>query len=329
MEFIHHYDPIYKTYISSSPFQKIKGTYLPPYSTLQKPPECKPDEIARFNETIQSWEKIKDSKNHIQYELCFATYEFNKTHQINDIPILFKIDNPNNGGDEFFQHIIPFLDPLIKLYRYTSRDSIAFKFANRIYFLNNKICELYTLHETILTNPPFFLSQLACLDFEICEIIHGIKRVLDIITISAYLDSIKLPTFLDIDNNIRCDGIKFLLTNENREEKIETLEKTFFNHYEDLYRTLNDIHNAYKHDILCESMSLRIFTEPCVNIARFQKQNKNLKNIRHYSIELRKIVFACNDLLNLIFKKENTDNAPKFTLIRKQPSQQINTDNDS
>lgn len=317
MEFVYHYDPVHKTYTSSSPFQKLEGVYPPPYSTLQKPPECKSDEIAIFNETIQSWEKIKDTKNYVQHELCLATYEFNKTHQINEIPTLFKIANPNSGGDDFFQYIIPFLDPLIKLYRYTSRDSIAFKFANRIYFLNNKICELYTSHEKIMTNPPFFLSQLACLDFEICEIIHGIKRVLDIITISAYLDSTKLPNFLDIDNKIPCDGIKFLLTDENKAAKIEIYNKTLFNQYEDLYRTLNDIHNAYKHDILCETTSLKIFAEPCVNIARFRRQDKNLKNIRHYSIELRKIIFACNDLLNLILKNESADNAPKFTLIKK------------
>lgn len=326
MEVIYRYDPVYKTYTSSSPFQKLEGTYPPPYTTLQKPPECKAGEIARFNEATQLWEKIEDTINHIQYELCFATYQFNKTHPINEIPTLFKIDNPNNGGDNFFQHIIPFLDPLTKLYRYTSKDSIAFKLANRIYFLNNKIRELYVCHEKILTNLLFFPSQLACLDFEICEIIHGIKRVLDIITISAYLDSTKLPTFLDIDHKIPCDGIKFLLTNERNEAKFEIFEKTLFHQYKDLYRTLNDIHNAYKHDILCESMSLGIFTEPCVSITRFRKQDKNLKNIRHYSIELRKIIFACNDLLNFILKGENADNAPKFTLIRTL-TQPINTDN--
>lgn len=270
--------------------------------------------------------KIKNIRNQIQHEQYFASYEFNKTHKVDELPILLKIENPNFSKDKSFQYIVSFLHPLNKLYRYTSRDSIALKFINRIYYLDQKIRKLYAFYENTLITTQSFPSQLVFFDFIICEIIHGIKRVLDIITISTYLEFTKLPNFLDIDNQIPCDGIRFLLTSKREETNIEIFKKTLFDQYEDLYRTINDIHNAYKHDILCESMSLEICKEPLVNISKFQNQNKNLKNIKRYSIELRKIIFACNDLFNFILKNKDADAAPKFRLIKTTSTQLINTD---
>lgn len=315
---IYHYDPIYYYYTGVSFAQEGEGIFLPDYCTTIEPPHCSTGFIPKFNKETATWEQVEIPSDHIHLTTNYAEYEFNKTHVTTDKPLLYTIINPNYLGDPEISGIVEFLQPINKLDRYTSLGHVACSLIQRIAYTNTKIEELYSNHKkaeefckkTGFLDPQNFTFQ----HFDIANIIHNIKRILDIITISSYLRTKTDISLLANNDEIKCDAIGFLM--KQTKENLDIRNNLHFNHYGDLLKTINDIHNAYKHSILTEQLGNKFYSEPTVSVSKFlSAKHKNLQTIISYEIQLSKIIFATNVFLNILFKNKGIANAPKFKLI--------------
>ncbi len=317
---IYYYDPIYHYYTGDGFAQEGEGIFLPDFCTTIQPPHCSTDSIQKFNKETTSWEIIKAPSDCNELINHHAIYEFNKTHSSTDKPQIYKITAPNHLGDPGISELSNFLQPINKITRFISHAHVACSLAQRIVYTNKKIEELYSDHKkteefckkTGFLAPQSFTFQ----PFDIANIIHNIKRILDVITISVYLRNKKDISLLTNNDEIKCDAIGFLM--KQNKENSDTRNALHFTFYEDLLTTINDAHNAYKHSILTECLPTTYYPEPTVCIRKtLSPKFKNFKVILSYEIELNKIIFATNDLLSILFKNKDITTAPIFKLESK------------
>lgn len=317
---VFYYDPVYLNFTNIGFVQEGEGIHLPSSCTILPPPLCPSDHIQIFDPKKNIWQikKKSESKYFLPDHTTFEVfYEFGKTHQNSDPPILFPIKSPHLINDPLITDILKYLNPISKFNRYTNPFSVTLKLSQRIFFINNKLALLFAAYSAYRKQAPMRLSPyaIAYLEFEISDIINHIKRIFDILIISTYLDTTKDIQLLDGTNQLICDGIGYLFNTDKSSQKMDLLEKLHFDHYEDLFSIINEIHNAHKHDILAESIGNLIYQEPCVIVRKFHRPKKNLSNIRLYQVELKKVIFACNDFLNILFKHNHICNAPKFQIF--------------
>lgn len=317
---IYYYDPLYCYYTGDGFAQEGEGIFLPDFCTTIQPPHCSTDSIQKFNKETSTWEIIKNPPNCNKFKINSAIYEFNKTHSLTDEPQIYKITDLSHLSDSGISELTNFLQPINKLNRFISHADVACSLAQRIAYTNQKIKELYSDHrktEGLCKKTGILaLQSLTFQHFDIANIIHNIKRILDIITISVYLKNKTDISLLTNQDEIKCDAIGFLM--KQNKENSNTRNALHFTFYEDLLITINDAHNAYKHSILTECIPKIHYPEPTVSIRKTPSSNcKNLENILYYKIELNKIIFATNDLLNILFKNKDITDAPRFKLKSK------------
>lgn len=317
---VYVYDREFFYYAGTSRAQFVDEQWLmPPYSTEEPPPYCSEDKVAVFDVGLQKW-TIQDSTKGMQpiLTLYFAEYLNLNSKDLKKRPSLFFVKRPDNVGDPNIVLLMKLLAPLSHLDRYISNFTSAMVLAHRINYLDKRIADLYSDYRTIKWRSMNFkfvrFKHLVNPAIEMGEIIHGIKRILDLIVLAKYLALLPEGKRLNVNDNLRIDGLGEILkegrhqtaegkSNEMLEQhKLMVRRAIYYDEYRDLFKTINDIHNAFKHDVLTESVDFQFFLEPTLNVRKFQSSKKDLKKIIQYQIEFSKIIYATNDYLLALFQ---------------------------
>lgn len=317
---IYYYDQLHYYYTGEGVHQEGEGIYLPKFCTTIEPPACPPGYVPFFNSEKNNWEQIPIPDNFIEIIRVYADYDFDKTHSISEQPLIYKIQNSNFLADPSVIKIFNLLSPLKKFDRYISRDQIAFSLTHRIVYTNSKIDNIYHCHAKNLRN--FSTKHFAHMgtlifpNFELANILHNIKKILDTIVISTYLSTQNDIFILENNDEIKLDAIGTVINKATSPTYTAVRDIIRFDHYRDLFRAINDIHNAYKHSILTECLYNKIHLEPTFHVRNFSPfKLKNLNKIIEYEIQLKKIIFSFNDFLSCLFGEIYTSDAPRFELI--------------
>ena len=329
----YRYDPENYYYVGETRVQFLHGRLnLPDNTTLKKPPKTQKGSVPVFNQKQQEWNIVEDRDiklfKRANVSHFWAIYQYSEFKSSTEIPVIYPIQHPNNIGDPTVIKIGSLLSSLSTLDRYISWFSATLMFAIRLDYLNKKIQKLYQSYSQKfklsalinIANPVNFES----FNYEIVEIIHGVKKLLDIIVIAKYLDIEAQGKRLDASSFFEFDGLGEMLKNDRQNESIKkkTLRKQirkcmYFDQYVELYRTINDAHNAFKHDILSERTINQVFVEPALDVYKFKNSKNNLENILHYRIALRKVIWALNDLFDALFNNlPNNKVVANFKLIQ-------------
>lgn len=143
--------------------------------------------------------------------------------------------------------------------------------------------------------------------FRQMNLVHYIKWVLDAMVIGLYIgrNDFSESSLLSSANRIACSGIGYLFGargNGMGEERLrinKLREVVNYSFFEDFFlRTVNDVHNAYKHDILtASSHALEIPWDPYVCVGKFERSNESLGKVKFYYFELRSLIGAFNDFI--------------------------------
>lgn len=298
---------------------------MPNHSTTKQPPDCPKGYVPVFCKETDSWTQVADPDNKI-FRLpktisYFGLYQYHNPRRQTDIPFLYIIKRPNNITDPTVHKIFNLLAPLSSLDRYISCFSAALMFAVRLNYLNKRIHKLFRKYDRSFQLIKLIKwttsSHFEPLNYEIVEIIHGIKKLLDIIVIAKYLEIDGKGKRFDAGSFLEFDGLGEMLKNDkNKLELRQKIRKNMhFDEYKDLYKAVNDIHNAFKHDILSERISKQIFIEPTLDVYKFRKSKDNLQDIIHYHIPLRSLIWALNDLFSALLSNRKNNVASNFQLI--------------
>ena len=288
---IYNYDPELFFFISASRAQIVHGQLLKPKASTLVPPPLSHDVnlIPVYNETENSWVlknalDLKLKKQKITF--CYADYDYSNRFLDKTIPYIFEIKRPDNIADPSVIQIHNLLGSLEKLGNYLNPLSAVLFFAQRIVYLNAQIDNLYHKYDVKYSY------------FQEVDIIHNIKKLFDMIIVALYLEN-----NVDLDHGFECDGLGYLLDMKESETKTKIKERVDFIYYQDLLSVINNLHNGYKHEILTEQLLGMFYPEPCLHLNKFHSTMKNkrrIKNLGHitrYEIDLRKLIYACNDFL--------------------------------
>ncbi len=340
---IYEYDEEDGHFTQKSYAQFLNGRWnMPMHTTEIPPPKVFSGEVAVFQEKENRWEVILDPSNE-RYKLSkvshvYADYFYPNSAKQKEVPVVFEIRKPNSIIDPTVVKVMDLLSSLKALDRYISWFSASIMFAVRIDYLNKKIEHLYKRYSKTwfrwIAQKLCGISDGASLDYEVVEIVHGIKKLLDIVVIAKYLEIDAEGQRLNAQSVLEFDGLGELLSErckgneEDRKKQRELREKVreclYFDKYKGLYQTINDVHNAFKHDILVEQINNSVFPEPFLNVCKFKNSRIDLKDVVHYQIELRKVIWALNDLFDaLLNKKALEEVVVNFELVMSEHNSQL------
>ncbi len=159
----------------------------------------------------------------------------------------------------------------------------------RIEYLNTLIEQCF--QEDYLIKQTNIISNLFIINYNKEQIIHIMKRIIDdIITIlSIYFDFKEIET----KNKIKITSIGQLaeIGAKNNIKKELNYEK-----YENIFTTINDLHNAYKHSFLINESHLE-FSPNCVTLSAYYAKNNKIDEIYYLNHNLMHIVIGFSDFL--------------------------------
>ena len=331
LEKIYKYDPVKFFFIGEHVAQYLNNRVLmPENSTRIKPPECSDkDYVPIFDVKTQSWSLVKGediSLKKRKITFLYADYDFSKSHPGEWLPFIYHIDRPDCLGDPSFVYTTKLLSSFDKLNQIMSSFSVVLQFAQRVFYLNSQIRKLYEEYSKFLKSLKFwrrtYLDEQQYFYFLQVDILHNIKKLLDIVIVALYLREAKEESSFSVDFSLECDGLSYILRKKRSELRDKIRETINFDHYGDLLITINDLHNGYKHDVLTEQIPFEVFVQPCffLNKMPLKKQNgewiKDQYNITQYRIDSRKLIFAFNDFLSFILEgKENSKIRVQFKKV--------------
>ena len=331
LETVYTYDPVKFFLTGEQSAQRLKGHILmPEHSTQIKPPEClDEDYVPIFNIETQLWSLVKAEdlnlkKKHITF--MYADYDFSKSHPNEWLPYIYPIDRSDYLGDPSVSNIMKLLSSFDKLGQLISSFSAGLQFAQRVFYLNSQIGKLYREYSNFLESLKIrriiWLNEQQYFYFLQVDILHNIKKLLDIVIVALYLKEIREEASFGLGFSLECDGLAYILTNVKSGLGNRIRDIINFDYYKDLLITINDLHNGYKHDVLTEQIYPKPFLQPCffLNktslIRREGKWIKDLQNVIQYRIDTRKLVFAFNDFLSFILEgKENSKMKVQFKKV--------------
>ncbi|CDE76669.1 unknown [Sutterella sp. CAG:521] len=318
---IYRYDPELFFFTKVSKAQIVNGHLLKPEaSTLVPPPLTNNiNLIPVFNETENLWilKNPLDLKlKKIKITFCSADYDYSKRFSDQSIPYIFEIKRPDNIGDPAVIQIHNLLRSLKKLECYLNSFSAGLFFAQRIAYLNAQIDDLYRKHAAFKKASSCNFQQSQYFYFQEVNITHNIKKLIDTVIVALYLENHEAP-----DHDFECDGLGYLLDMKDSVTKKKIKDKIDFVYYQDLFSVINNLHNGYKHEILTEQLSNQFNLVPYLQLNKFQSTMKNkrrIKDLRHitcYEIDLRKLIYACNDFLDYVITGCRNPKSARFTKV--------------
>ena len=136
------------------------------------------------------------------------------------------------------------------------------------------------------------------------EIIHEIKRIIDLLIMTTAIVHSGIPYFSAKDR-IAIDCIGKLLGHHSPNPIIK--EALLVEKYESLLKLINNLHNGLKHDLLAEEyITDHRNNEVLINVAKFKDHKTNLEQMDVFSIPLRALLYACNDYISDVLLQKKT-----------------------
>lgn len=322
---IYRYDPELFFFTKIARAQILNGHLLKPEASTLIPPPRYNDEnlIPVFNEADNSWvlKKALDLKlKRRKITFCWADYDYSTRFSHQSIPYIYKIELPDNIADQSLIKIGSQLSSLKKLESYINPFSANLFVAQRIVYLNNQINNLYRQYaafiELFKRGSFCNLQQSQYFYFQEVDIIHNIKKLIDTLVVALYLENNENP-----DDDLACDGLGYLLDKKESEVRTKIKEKIDFDYYEDLLTVINNLHNGYKHEILTEQLPDKFYLEPCLHLNKFHtttKDKRRIRDLQHvicFEIDLRKLIYACNDFLTFLINGKRNAEIPRFKKV--------------
>lgn len=303
---IYFYHPIHRYLIRTGKAQE--GFGLPKNSTDIPPPLSKNGEVPVFQKGNNSWILVPDNfdrTNCKYYEFIYlGSREFFQKKPITIFaPFIGEFLDPN------FSHISSFFMRLKNFDNFVNPSLMSFSFKNRLNHLNERIKQLYQKRQIATLKATLTNSQNVeeSIDFKVEkeEIIHEIKRIIDLLIMTTAVVHSGIPYFSAKDR-IEIDCIGKLLSQHYSPSPI-IKNALLVEKYEALLKLINNLHNGLKHDFLSEEyVTNHRPKEILINVAKFKDHKTNLKQIDVFSIPLRALLYACNDYISDVLLQKKT-----------------------
>ena len=307
------------TYASFSP---VDGQLLKPEnSTILPPPDVAPGYIRVFDIEAKKWKVVFDPDNKIAKHPIFINVRVG--YAIDQVGLKRKRLNilappSHDAADPDSCSFYQLGDVAGNFKKYANPNRISMDLKYRIHYLDACVREIFQLFEEngkSCSGGPRDLDVVYASQYAMEGIIYQMKRILDlyICLLSIGLTSGKF----DLESTILVDSVGALfdsLGNSAKQLQAKLRDALKFDKYSDLLFFINDLNNAYKHDILTgPNIDLSYFS-PVIDIQRFFRARKNLKEVVNYVVPLNAIVFAFGDFVNDVILGRRVDNAGKFFL---------------
>lgn len=146
------------------------------------------------------------------------------------------------------------------------------------------------------------------------EIIHEIKKLIDIlaITVVTYehsvannIDRYESNHSIPLDNYTQLWKYKF---------SDSVYEKLGVNQHMSLLRFINNLHNAYKHDLLAIRTENLIASEPFVLTMKFKDSKTNLNEIQEFVCSFRDLIMACDEYISAVLNQKASTTEPNYEI---------------
>ena len=186
---------------------------------------------------------------------------------------------------------------------------MSFSFKNRLNHLNERIKQLYQKRQIATLKATLTNSQNVeeSIDFKVEkeEIIHEIKRIIDLLIMTTAIVHSGIPYFSAKDR-IEIDCIGKLLSHRYSPNPI-VKDALLVKKYKSLLQLINNLHNGLKHDLLAEEyVTDHRNNEVVINVAKFKDHKRTLKQIDVFSIPLNALLYACNDYISDVLLQKKT-----------------------
>lgn len=306
---IYSFEPETGLYCGEHVAQYIDGEpVVPPDATTVAPTPEPSGYINVWDSIKEQWTHEKRDKYNLStYEYFYGIYYRYDTKAFTN-PVIFPIEQPLNAGNPNFLALYAYFGKLTGFERYCSSMSGAMVLYNRLQFLNQRLSELYNDYPD-LSNPHSITGQFWLFsptdDFNrrYEEIIYHMKRVIDVLVMVAYIGESLQGNLADSKFEMKLQSIGQLL-HCPESNLTKSIKKIFaFDHYADFYKWLNAVHNGYKHEILCETSKLDVYTHPFIDLIKTQS-GKTLEKLGIYCCNLDFIVNAFRDVLSEVILGE-------------------------
>ncbi len=302
---VYQYHPVFYYFvgISTAPEDPFKSDkyILPADSTEIKPPIVQNGQIAIFDCVNKKWNICEDSFLHpkvINISFVARNNTAQKQRSIDErlISSFIQLVKHLYKNNEFYE-----VNPQMVLANISTTLNI----------LNTKITNVYNTYNNIKFLKECSLSQHTEYHIDIEQIIYIIKKIIDEIIILFYITH----NLSDVNKtyNIKYDDIGKVLGAEKCKNKNfkNLLSSISYDKFHCFFKIINELHNAYKHDIL-QISAMSIWSNTDLAIFAYRTKENNLNEIMYINVYLSQIITAFNDFLLDIAHIENFNGKHKL-----------------
>lgn len=303
-------------------FSPVGGQLLmPENSTILPPPDVALGYIRVFDVEAKKWEVVFDPNNEIAKYPILITVR--AVYTIDEIGLRTKRLNilapsSNNAADPDNYGFYQVGDAARNFKKYVNPNRISMDLKYRINYLDKCVREIFQLSEgdaELRMGGSRDLDVVYTSQYAMEEIVYQMKRIVDLY---ICLRGIGLTEGkFDLESSILVDSVGALFDgggNSTKQLQVKLRDALGFDKYSDLLFLINDLNNAYKHDILTSPNVDLAYFSPVIDIQRFFRARKNLKEVINYIIPLDALVFAFGDFVNDIILGRKVDNEGRFFL---------------
>lgn len=300
---IYRYEPDTGVYCDEAIARYTSETpNLEPNWTTVAPTTPPKDHVCVFKNGQWAHEK-KDKFNFSTHEYFYGIYLRTDNQKFTD-PSIFPTGTSVNADDSNFDLIKKYYQKINGFDRYTHSYSGAVSMYHRLFFLNQRLSELYrdypdlsNLKDCQRIALDLNLSDLFNRRYE--EIIYHMKRTLDVLVMISYIEEKLKDQTANAAFEITVDSIGDLFDSK-KDHLTENIKKNLaFAHFSEFYRYINSLHNCFKHEILCEKSSENLYLLPFIDISKKQKPG-SFASLIIYRCCFDYIVNAFRDVLSEI-----------------------------
>ena len=290
-----HCDTAIAEYTSETPNLDPNWTTIAPTT----PPK---EYVCVFKNGQWTHEK-KDKFNFSTDEYFYGIY-LHEDGQKLTAPSVFPTGTSVNADDSKFDLIKKYYQKINGFDRYTHSYSGAVSMYHRLFFLNQRLSELYQDYPDLsnLKDCQEIASDLNFSDLfnrRYEEIIYHMKRILDVLVMISCIEEKLKEQTANATFEIKVDSIGDLF-DSRKDHLTENIKKSLaFSHFSEFYKYINSLHNCFKHEILCEKSSENLYFLPFIDIRKKQKPG-SFASLIIYRCSFDYIVNAFRDVLSEI-----------------------------
>ena len=311
----YRYHPIDKYYTGKTIRQIAPGIYPPLNTTDIKPPKVREGYVQVFDEKENKWNVVPDTFDRskiIQHVLIRPSCLYNKP----TIPYIYSRSLNQPLLEDQYIAICNFFSQLNSLNNFESSFAAAISFATRLNHINQRIQELFQNQYWYFLHLNFYKYGTLGKNIEqqilTEEIIHQIKRLLDLLAITVAAND------YSIEHNIKQYRSNHRMPVDNytqlwaRGASNTTRKKLGVDNHMHLLQFINNLHNAYKHDLLAEQGSDSLTQEPYIQTPKFKNPRTNLNEIHVFECSVRALIMACDEYISAVINQNASTLKPSY-----------------